>query len=176
MRPLNDFLDELDTFREQIPLDVLVEGLADLHVDLSTLNEYLRFNPERYQRNLLRAGDVYHALLLCWRAGQRSPIHDHRGSHCGVRVLSGCATESTFLTTETGLVYPTASRDLSVGAVCASNDADIHQVSNLHVADDLVTLHIYSPPLLVMGQYSLTSSQVSDFSDPVFEYSLGGGI
>ena len=43
-----------------------------------------------------------------------------------------------------------------IGAVVGSVDKDMHQVSNLQAGDaDLVTLHVYSPPLLVMGTYSL---------------------
>jgi hypothetical protein len=91
-------------------------------------------------------------------------------------VLRGTATESTFERTPRGLVYPTASHDRPVGHICASRDADIHQVSNLHGEDDLVTLHIYSPPLLVMGQYSLQTEGVTEYLDPVFEFSLGSGI
>ncbi len=176
MPSLSQFLDRLDSFQSQISVEALVEEIGALEIDWSQLESHLRFHPERYQRNLLRGGEWYHALLLCWKAGQRSPIHDHRGSNCGVRVLRGTATESTFLTTEQGLVYPTATCEFATGSVCASVDSDIHQVSNLQATEDLVTLHVYSPPLLVMGQYSLMNNLVSDFVDPVCEYSLGGGI
>ena len=65
------------------------------------------------------------------------------------------------------------------GGICATEDADIHQVSNL--ADDggdLVTLHVYSPPLLNMGTYSLYDTLVRPFHEPVHEEMLvdGGGI
>ncbi|MCH8829064.1 MAG: cysteine dioxygenase family protein [Planctomycetes bacterium] len=173
---LSEMLDSLDLFSEQISLDRLASHIKHLAVDWSDLSGSVRFDRARYQRNLLRAGEAYHALLLCWKPGQRSPIHDHRGSNCAVRILRGTATESSFLTTEQGLVYPTGSRDLQEGTQCASASADIHQVSNLRSDEDLITLHIYSPPLLVMGQYPLTDSGVTDFADPVFEYSLGGGI
>lgn len=29
------------------------------------------------------------ALLLCWEKGQQSPIHDHAGASCWVKMLSG---------------------------------------------------------------------------------------
>ena len=45
------------------------------------------------------------------------------------------------------------------GAVLGSTDADVHQVSNLQADNaDLVTLHVYSPPLVFMGTYDLTSA------------------
>jgi hypothetical protein len=37
-------------------------------------------------------------------------------------------------------------------------------------------LHIYSPPLLVMGQYSLTEPLVREFRDEVHAYTEGAGI
>ncbi len=125
----------------------------------------------------MRAGRNYHALVLCWRAGQRSPIHDHKGSSCGVKVLQGTCTETLFDFTDQRYLIPTETRDLHEGHVCGSFDTDIHQVSNLQQAgSDLVTLHIYFPPLLKMGMYTLTSTEVTRFEDPVFEFTGGAGI
>jgi cysteine dioxygenase len=171
------FIEALDRYAERIPLADLTRLLDGLAIDLSDVRESLGFGRQTYQRNLLHAGPAYHALVLCWRAGQRSPIHDHRGSSCGVRVIHGVATETTFDQTREGLVYATASRQLPQGTVCGSQDADIHQMSNLQPPGrDLVTLHIYSPPLLTMGKYSLTEPLVSEFTDPVVEFAHGGGI
>jgi cysteine dioxygenase len=178
MTPLvTDFLAALDRYSDRIPLEHLTRALAGLAIGVDDVREHLGFGRQTYQRNLMHAGPAYHALLLCWRAGQRSPIHDHRGSSCAVRVIRGVATETRFETTEEGLVYATRSHQLPEGTVCGSQDSDIHQMSNLQPPGrDLVTLHIYSPPLLVMGKYSLTEPLVSEFSDPVIEFALGGGI
>jgi cysteine dioxygenase len=173
---LQDLLDSFDFYSHRVPLGELTHRLETLTVSLDDVADYLVFSKEHYRRNLMRAGPAYHALVLCWRAGQRSPIHDHRGSSCAVRVLKGVATETQFDKTREGLIYPTLTRKMPAGTVCASQDVDIHQMSNLQSGLDLVTLHIYSPPLLVMGQYSLTDPVVGEFADPVFDYALGGGI
>ena len=175
-RSVVELLDLLDGYRDPIPLPQLAEWLRELDVAMSELEPWMRFAPERYQRNLLRDGPAYHALLLCWSPGQRSPIHDHRSSRCAFLVLKGTATESVFARTARGAIYPTHSRTLPVGSICSSFDADIHQISNLAESDDLVTLHIYSPPLMVMGQYTLMSEDAAEYIDPVFEFSSGGGI
>ena len=45
----------------------------------------------------------------------------------------------------------------SVYTMVGSEDEDLHQISNLQAdAAELVTLHVYSPPLIMMGTYSLT--------------------
>jgi cysteine dioxygenase len=157
---------------------VLRRELEQLEISLEDVQTAVRFGPDTYRRNLLHAGPAYQALVLCWRAGQRSPIHDHEGSSCGVRVVRGVATETIFARNAAGLVYALRSCELRAGGVCASQDADVHQVSNLQDAGhDLVTLHIYSPPLLKMGVYSLTDASRRDFFEPVYaSVAEGAGI
>lgn len=174
---LDDFFTELDQYQERVPLRLLNDRLRDVQIDMAEIEEFVHFGDSTYRRNLMRAGPAYHALILCWRNGQRSPIHDHRGSSCGVRVLRGTATETVFDRTPAGHVYATKSRSLQEGYCCGTQDDDIHQLSNIAPdGRDLVTLHIYSPPLLVMGTYSLTSTNVGEFADKIYEFSEGAGI
>jgi len=174
---LEEWFAELDQHTGRIPLPVLIEGLKRLRLNSAEIRPFIQFSLERYRRNLMRAGPAYHALVLCWRSGQRSPIHDHRDSACGVRVISGEATETIFEMTEEGHVFPARTRKLTEGFICATEDLDIHQLSNLQPNQaDLITLHVYSPPLLVMGQYSLTDSMVREFKDEVHTFAEGAGI
>jgi cysteine dioxygenase len=174
---LADFLADLDRYTERVPLDELVERMERLDFAFEDVAAFAHFGTDTYRRNLMHAGPGYQALILCWRPGQRSPIHDHRGSSCGVRVIKGVATETFFERTPDALIYATGSRELSAGQVCGSQDDDIHQVSNLQPAGcDLMTLHVYSPPLLRMGMYSLTDTAVREFLDPVRGFVNGDGI
>jgi cysteine dioxygenase len=94
--------------------------------------------------------------VLCWKNGQRSPIHDHSGSACVVRVLQGKLTETLFEFAPNGHVKASFSRDFAEGSIFGSEDTDLHQVSNLQADDaDLVTLHVYAPPLIAMNTYTL---------------------
>lgn len=171
-----ELFDELDQYQQRIPLDLLVSRITRLSVERHVIEPFIRFAPNTYRRNLMHAGPAYQALVLCWKSGQRSPIHDHRGSSCAVRVLDGTCTETLFDRSPAGLVFPTTTHQLPTGACCGSQDADIHQISNLGAANEpLTTLHIYSPPLMVMGQYSLTSVERTEFAEP--DYFLeGAGI
>jgi cysteine dioxygenase len=146
----------LDGLQDRAPLQQLVAELAELRVGCDELHEHVRFSDQHYARNLVCKGPWYHLLVLCWKNGQRSPIHDHAGSTCGVRVLRGVMTETTFAFTPNGHVKAVGSRELAAGAVCGTQDDDLHQISNLQAGDaDLVTLHVYTPPLLWMGTYSM---------------------
>src|SRR5262245_57099840 len=124
-------LQELDHYAGRIPLAALEDWLARSTVTEAQVRPFVHFSDERYLRNLLYAGPSYQALVLCWRSGQRSPIHDHRGSSCAVKIISGVATETLFAVGPNGMIYATGSRQLPAGHSCASQDADIHQLSNL---------------------------------------------
>ncbi len=158
---LNQFFEELDVYKEPIPLICLKGLLNKLEVDIEDVCECMEFSDKNYTRNLLHRGRAYEALLLCFAPGQRTPIHDHAGSACGVKVIKGNGTETIFERSEDGWLYATGSNTLPEGGVVGSNDMDTHQLSNLQPeAAQLVTMHIYSPPLGKVGSYSLTDNTV----------------
>jgi cysteine dioxygenase len=112
---------------------------------------------------------------MCWKNGQRSPIHNHSGSACVVRALRGTLTETLFEVAPNGHIKASFSRDFAAGSIIGSEDADIHQVSNLQAEDaDLVTLHIYTPPLIRMSTFSLYDKRCGvDVWDPQFSDAAG---
>jgi cysteine dioxygenase len=134
--------------------------LARLEFAESDLAPFIHFSDRQYQRNLVKAGSSYHVWVLCWKAGQRSPIHDHGNSVCGVRVLRGTATVTHFARTTSGHIKAIGSEEAPPGSVLGTVDSDLHQVSNLQDGGaDLVTLHVYTPPLLRMGTYSILDTE-----------------
>ncbi len=81
------------------------------------------------------------------------------------RNTTGVCSETVYEIAACGQVYPVHTDNRMPGAIVATQDADIHQVSNLQPApSDLVTLHLYSPPLKAMNRYSLTGEQLRPFS------------
>ncbi len=174
---LDSLLTYLDALTARAPLTQLEQQLGALDITVEDVARFARFDAKQYLRNLVHRDEYYQLLVMCWRSGQRSPIHNHAGSTCGLRVLTGIATETIFEPTPSGQVKAVSSRDLMTGAVSASQDADIHQVSNVQGAgNDLVTLHIYSPPLLRMDTFSLTDATVGEFRPMVLEHTHGSGI
>lgn len=149
----------LDNLNERLPQEQVQSRLTDLHVDCDDLAEYIHFSEERYQRNFIHTGPWDHFFVLCWRSGHRSPIHDHTGSSCTMRILRGTATEHRFFLRRDGQLRPGGSRQLPPGSVSSSSDAYMHQVANLQPAPaDLITLHLYSPPLLQSRNYEVPES------------------
>ena len=174
---LGPLFEHLDGLTRRAEVGELTAQLDSLDVCADDLDDYVRFGEDRYRRTLVRQGPWYHGLVVCWRSGQRSPIHNHAGSTCGVRVLTGVATETVFAMTPSRLIKPASSTDLRAPGTSVSSDRFIHQVSNLQAPGcDLITLHVYSPPLLRMDTYSLTDATIGEFRPMVLEHALGSGI
>jgi DMSO/TMAO reductase YedYZ molybdopterin-dependent catalytic subunit len=154
---LATLVDYLNHLEGRAPLDRLTGLLRRLELGCEDVADFIRFSDDTYQRNLIHAGRWHHLWAMCWKNGQRSPIHDHAGSSCAVRVLRGTATVTDFAFAANGHVKALSSKDLPPGSVVGSQNDDLHQISNLQAGDaDLVTLHVYTPPLMRMGTYSLT--------------------
>lgn len=144
----------LNNLESRVPIEGLQQHLLELEVTLEDLRPFMHFGEHCYQRNLICQSQWYELLCICWRNGQQSVIHDHAHSTCGLRIISGAAVETIFQRGSDGLVTPQRESHYVEGQVCCAQDADIHQVCNVQPDDaDLVTLHIYSPPLQDMCTY-----------------------
>lgn len=160
---LDEFFSALDRYEGYVPLPELCALQRELQITLEDVRHVTHFGDEGYQRNPLRRGPAYEALILCWKDGQSSPIHDHRGSSCGVLVLEGECTELIFTLDEHGMLVEGQTNRLACDGVCGSYDSDIHEIANRQGdGTNLVTLHIYSPPLSSFGVYSRDSAEVTE--------------
>lgn len=159
---LRSLLAALDESNGTPDPEVLERWLQTFHPTESELRPFVRFGRDKYRRNLVSRREHYEVLVLCWSPGQHSPIHDHHGSHCAVAVLSGEATEVRFVRTADERLRAHSIQTLPTGAVTASIDDDLHVVANWAPSHrNLITLHVYSPPLTHMRVYG------DDLVDPV---------
>ena len=165
MNDIDELVDWLGSFDERIPLRELQRRLDDDRLSAASLADYIHFSDERYARNLVAHGPQFYALVLCWKPGQASPIHDHKGASCGVRVIEGTATETSYRWQD-GRLLPDRVTTMQAGEVCGSFDDDIHEIRN-NGDGDLVTLHVYSPYLDNINLYEIESGKVTVFSDPM---------
>lgn len=159
-------IEYLDSLSGRADLDVLSRLLADTRLTRKDIEPVCCFGADSYRRNIISGSRWYELLALCWRSGHCTPIHDHRGSSCAFRVVEGFGTEIRFSTTPSGLVCPVATNRMPVGYVCAAEDDDIHQVANMQAPEhDLITLHIYSPPIEKMHTYRFAQSIGADCAE-----------
>ena len=165
--PLLRYLRGLETGRAD--LDTLQRLLVESRVTLEDLRGYLHFEDRSYCRNLVAESPWFNVLVLCWKSGQRSPIHDHAQSVCAFKVLKGVCSEVAYDLQPDGSVRPARTRDYRAGEIVASHDSETHEVSNLQDGGvELVTLHVYSPPLKNMKVYSPAGTGAGLWQAPEF--------
>ncbi|MFM9997117.1 MAG: cysteine dioxygenase [Phycisphaerales bacterium] len=163
---LAELIGYLDSLTGRANLDVLSRLLAKLAVTRTDVEPACRFGVKGYKRNTVSASAHYELLAICWRSGHCTPIHDHRGVSCAFKIVEGVGTEIRFTLTESGLICPSVVNAMPPGYICAADDADIHQVANMQAPGrDLVTLHIYSPPITKMHTYEFKTSAGADCGD-----------
>jgi cysteine dioxygenase len=158
---MRSLISKLESIANAPSLAEIYEWLETTEVSAAELQPYLGFKEGNYWRHRVCRNEFVEMLVLCWRPGQRTPIHDHNGSHGGVKICQGMLWETTFTyDAVTGLEYKRA-REYSSGAVTGSDVPDIHQLGNPDVSgQDLVTIHVYAPPLGVLHTYKPGSAKI----------------
>lgn len=163
---------------EQADLDRLRTILTDPRVRddllLRDLVCYSQFCEKDYARNLVSETRWHQMYVMCWRPGQRSSVHDHKGSACAFRVLTGECTEVRFDLRQDGLARPVLRQTFPTGSVCASADDDVHLIANLSDHEDLVTLHCYSPALIEWNSYDVDEDALAPYLTPPLEVAVIG--
>ena len=128
--------------------------------DLATLERYaadyqyqeaelpIGFSSEPYTRIVLSRDESVEVVLICFSAGQTSSVHDHRGSNCVIRVLSGKILETLFVNAQRQTLAYASHHYLEPGDVSGLDGEQIHQLSNMD-ASGSVLLNFYSPPFQI---------------------------
>jgi len=156
-------------------LEEINDWMSEVEVNPSDLRPFLGFKAGGYSRHRVVRSDHAELLVLCWRPGQRTPIHDHNGSFGAVRVCSGIMWETIFLRDKTEKLCYQSGREWHPSDVTGADVPDIHQIGNPDVSGvDLVTLHLYAPPLGVLNTYRVGSSEIGHYT--LDEFMDGAGI
>ena len=158
---LADLVKALQSQKSVPSLEQIYGWLESANISTEDLQPYIGFKDGNYWRHRVCRNEFVEMLVLCWRPGHRTPIHDHNGSHGGVKVHEGPLWETTFTyDEENGLEYK-AAREYAPGAVTGSDIPDIHQLGNPDVSErDLITIHVYAPPLGVLHTYKPGSTKI----------------
>jgi cysteine dioxygenase len=155
---LSNTIEELKCTAKNLLLPDLRRVISNLKPERSEIEPYIHFHDERYARNLVYKTDDFECLVLCWKPGQRSPIHDHANSICAVYTLKGLLSADNYKKTANGHIRADYSEDFKPGDVLTIQTTEIHQVSNLQDSSELISLHFYLGPLENSYLYSVTDS------------------
>jgi cysteine dioxygenase len=142
----------------------LMELTQRLTISPELIESRTQFAPGTYTRNLVCRSADFELLVLCWMPGQESTIHDHAGALNAIRVHRGQLTSRAFVPAADrpaggGPVELLAEEDVRRGGWTGVDRGGIHQLVNT-TGEELVTVHVYAPPLTELTVYSTSSSAI----------------
>ncbi len=171
----DNLIERLGTLNRAPTLEEINGWMLEVQIDAADVHPHLGFKAATYARHRVFRNDYAELLLLCWRPGQRTPIHDHNGSFGAVRVCEGVMWETIFALDESDTLRYQCVREWHPSEVTGADVPDIHQIGNPDVSgQDLVTVHLYAPPLGVLNTYRVGSSEIGSYT--VDEFMDGAGI
>ncbi|HJU93887.1 MAG TPA: cysteine dioxygenase family protein, partial [Pyrinomonadaceae bacterium] len=157
----SELIERLNSQTAPPSLEQINSWLSSVEIADVDLEPYIGFKEGNYWRHRVCRNEAVEMLVICWRPGQKTPIHDHNGSHGVVKVQHGLMCETIFaFDSEKGLCHD-SERDCQVGTITGADVPDIHRLGNPELSgQDLITIHVYAPPLGVLKTYKLGSLQI----------------
>ena len=128
------------------------------------------FKENAYTRNLVVKSPNVEILVVCWKPGQGTVVHDHGKSDGVMMILTGEMTEVSF--------YPDGSSDSKIigpGDISHVPVGIKHKVENTSQYD-VVSFHVYAPGLeravmgVDLGYDNATEVQEVQLPDDVVSY------
>lgn len=160
---LKTFIECLEALPDKISPDELEQHVSEEGISKLPIDEYIGFADQGYKRNLVHVSSKCEVVVLCFKEGQITSIHDHGGSIGITVVLDGIMTEELFNKQPTGAITLTLTRECRIGELFHTNPTTIHRASNAHTGG-LVTINIYFPPLTLMNIYNLKDTHIEKWT------------
>jgi cysteine dioxygenase len=156
---LKSFVDRLESLQDKPPLPMQKRCLLEMNGRHLPIEEYVSFSDQGYKRNIIHVSDKCEVTVLCFKEGQRTPIHDHADS-LGITIIrEGIMTEELFDKQSAGTIVPAFTRKFHTSELSYINVTTIHRVSNVHTGE-LIMMNVYFPPLTSMNIYHIKDACV----------------
>jgi len=137
---------------------LILQQLMENYV--SSENEWERYaladGSRGYTRNLVDKGNgKSNLLVLVWSPGRSSPVHDHAGAHCLMKILKGSLKETLYAWPDESLIQKGECAPLFISketvydeneVAYISDKIGLHRISNPDTSTVAVSLHLYTPP------------------------------
>ena len=139
-------INQLNKFNlKNFPTNEVSKFLDKKTLNKNEINDYSLFLNHKYARNLVYKDRNFEILVVCWKPGQKAPIHGHEGEKCWMRIEAGSLQISNYrLLSSNPISLKLLSQDhLDEG--CLDGPAEIHSVENIS-NENAISLHVYTKP------------------------------
>lgn len=108
---------------------------------------FCSWSGQSYTRNCIVENEKFELILICWEKGQITPIHDHGGEECWVKVIQGELKETIYNLDEAGELNAVKSTNAKTGDISYMIDfMGYHRLANGNDGRSM-SLHLYAKPI-----------------------------
>jgi uncharacterized NAD(P)/FAD-binding protein YdhS/predicted metal-dependent enzyme (double-stranded beta helix superfamily) len=158
---------ELDKCIDVLDLPTVRRLLGEAQLDNAQVAPYIERRTDTYARRCVVRRENYEVLVLTWPPSQQSFAHDHAGSLCGLKVVHGELIEELYRECPDGRVRRISAAMFGSGQITIDPGIVVHSLTNSSADEELITVHIYSPPLAVSRSYAVAEGPLPKvFSRP----------
>ncbi|CAF2121321.1 unnamed protein product [Rotaria magnacalcarata] len=187
----------------EVNIDYISTIMNNYKPTMGEWKPYIKFQSDRYTRNLVDAGNgKFNLIILCWAESQGSSIHNHADAHCFLKCLQGTLIETKYAWPtideekpmhilqrtevhegEVAYINDSIEKPMHIlqrtevheGEVAYINDSiGLHRIENPSHTETAVTLHLYIPPYDHCNIFDERTSRSNEAK--VTFYSIGGRL
>ena len=133
--------------------------LHSMEIPKSAFEIFCSWSESTYTRNCIFESERFELILICWQSNQKTPIHDHGGEECWVKVIDGEFKETVYKSNEVSEVNILKTNLFKVGDISYMIDfMGCHQLKNLS-SHRALSLHLYAKPIRNCNIYDEKSKE-----------------
>jgi cysteine dioxygenase len=140
-------INELVTALSEGERTTFCEILRSAKIPISDFEDHQMWSKECYTRNCLADTPQFELILLCWEPQQFSPIHDHGGEECWVKIIDGDFKETIYNKNNKGNLTRIRTNFAKPNDITYMTDSmGFHRLKNESNKRGL-SLHLYAKPI-----------------------------
>ena len=158
---------------EQLTPESVHQIVSECDIEVGDLENWIDYDypvSDSYGRKMVHDGGFFEVMVMCWRPGDYSTIHDHGNAEFGAVKIFGNAEHASFKLYEDKLT--TLSREISESGTTLKVTASlIHQMGNPGESN-FFSLHVYGNMNLESG--ITNEARIFDYSRNELLFVNGG--
>jgi cysteine dioxygenase len=123
------------------------------------IKDYIHYDDTKYTRHLIYKNELFELLIMCWKPGQKAPVHGHEGEKCFMRVEEGSLQFTNYTLESTSPLIMREINSTRGDSGFLDGPADLHSVEN-NFSDNAITFHVYAKPYGECDVYDIDSGSV----------------
>lgn len=133
--------------------------LHSMEIPKSAFEVFCSWSESTYTRNCIFENERFELILICWQSSHKTPIHDHGGEECWVKVIDGEFKETVYKSNEVSEVNILKTNLFKAGDISYMIDfMGCHQLKNLS-SHRALSLHLYAKPIRNCNVYDEQSKE-----------------